>query len=55
MDFAFWFAPAAAFAFCIARSNLGRALAAQACSAMPAAFRSVFRRRPAGYPALQGG
>jgi hypothetical protein len=28
MDFAFWFAPAAAFAICIARSNLGRAAVA---------------------------
>jgi hypothetical protein len=30
MNFAFWFAPAAAFVICVAQSNLGRAAAAGA-------------------------
>jgi hypothetical protein len=33
MDFAFWFAPIAAFTVCIARSNLGRAAVARALAA----------------------
>jgi hypothetical protein len=36
MNFAFWFAPAAAFFICIARSNLARAAAAGVLAASSA-------------------
>ena len=58
MSFAFWFAPAAAFLFCINRSNLGRVAAGQvlaAVASLRAKARSSLANRPADYPALRGG
>jgi len=47
MDFAFWFAPGAAFVICIARSSLGRAAAVRACAAGLALLGRI--RSPSGH------